>query len=212
MLVVHGGSWFSVGQGGVAAMRADADRWRARGWRTLNVTYRACAQSLGDVQWFYDRARKLWGDALPYCALGASAGGHLALELAASRNGLYCVIAQAGVTDAAGLLAGGEGPRRLYNTMLSAFGPDNLTALSPARNPGALAATRVLYVAATADPVVPAAQGDALQQGIRGANPNAYVDVLGLPDGDVQWVHRAVSSAGLGEYFAREAKLVAPLG
>src|SRR4051794_12887640 len=35
MLVIHGGGWFTVGGHAVETMRPEADRWRARGWRTL---------------------------------------------------------------------------------------------------------------------------------------------------------------------------------
>ncbi len=51
MLVIHGGGWTASGVGGVQAMRPDADRWRARGWETVNLTYRPCAQSTTDVLW-----------------------------------------------------------------------------------------------------------------------------------------------------------------
>ena len=98
MMVIHGGGWSLHGPGAVASMRSRADRWRAEGWRTLNVGYRPCADSVQDVRWFYDRARELWNTAGPFCVMGSSAGGHLALMLAASRPGVACAIAHAGPT------------------------------------------------------------------------------------------------------------------
>jgi acetyl esterase/lipase len=217
MLVIHGGGWASVGAGGVASMRGDADRWRARGWRTLNFTYRACRQSFDDVLWFYDHARQLWGDALPFCALGASAGGHLALELAGARS-LDCVVDQAGPTDTTSLQGqstpsgGTDGPRKLYNMMVSVFGPDDLQWWSPARFPKYLTGTRILYASGSGDPLVPAAQGTTLRDSVQSADPDAYVDVDQLAKGTVSWVHAPVTQAALDEYYAREQRLVAPLG
>ena len=43
MLVLHGGGWSSVGEAKLRVTRADAERWRARGWRTVNASYRPCA-------------------------------------------------------------------------------------------------------------------------------------------------------------------------
>jgi acetyl esterase/lipase len=56
MLVIHGGAWMKTGIGAVQSMRPDANRWRARGWETVNLTYRACGQTATDVLWFYDKA------------------------------------------------------------------------------------------------------------------------------------------------------------
>src|SRR5438034_834557 len=99
MILLHGGGWYLNGPGAAATERGNADRWRAKGWRTLNISYRPCGASFADVQWFYDQARAQWGTAMPYCAMGSSAGGHLALMLAASRSTLDCVEDDAGPTD-----------------------------------------------------------------------------------------------------------------
>lgn len=48
MLVIHGGAWTVNSVGLVQSMRADSDCWRARGWQTVNLTYRACAESVGE--------------------------------------------------------------------------------------------------------------------------------------------------------------------
>jgi acetyl esterase/lipase len=219
ILVIHGGGWYSVGPGDVAAMRPEADRWRARGWRTLNITYRPCSQSFADVQWFYDRARTLWGPTLPYCATGSSAGGHLALLLAASRATVSCVVSQAGPTDAFTLKSqltanpsatgASDGPKWTYNLMTAAFGgEDQLNWWSPALwkiN------ARVLWGVAANDWYVPYAQGTELRDKMLGSDPAAYIDVQKLDAGTTPWVHNSVSDAALQSFYAAEDKLVAPL-
>jgi acetyl esterase/lipase len=218
MVIIHGGGWVSGGPGALAAMRGDADRWRARGWRTLNVSYRPCSDSLTDVLWFYDQARRLWGDSLPYCAMGASAGGHLALALAAVRDGVDCVIDQSGPTDVQTLrdestpTGGTDAPRRVYNMMVAAVGPDNLRWWSPAQFPERLAGTRILYASAVNDAFTPFAQGTELRDNIKSVAPGAYVDLMQLAKGSVQWVHNPVTADALQAYYDREKKLVAPLG
>jgi acetyl esterase/lipase len=218
MLIIHGGSWFLVGPGAVAGMRADADRWRARGWRTLNLDYRACATSLLDTRWFYDAARARWGTALPYCALGTSAGGHLALALALTRPGLFCLIDRAGPPDPLALPdertvpTGRDGARRAYNWMVAAFGPDALGWWYPPLSAPPFASTRILYASAANDVYVPAAQGRALRAKVLAADPRAYVDVVRLRAGAVPFVHANVAERSLLRYEERERRLVAPLG
>jgi len=99
MLVIHGGGWTASSIGGVQAMRADAERWRSRGWETVNVSYRPCGQSASDALWFYDKARARFGAGAKICTLGTSAGGHLALNVGAYSPDVYCAVSQAGPTD-----------------------------------------------------------------------------------------------------------------
>jgi acetyl esterase/lipase len=214
MLVINGGGWFMNGPGMVASDRTDADQWRAAGWRTVNLTYRACNQSFADVQWFYDQARTLWGSNLPYCALGGSAGGNLALLLAASRSTVSCVISEAGPTDALSIknqttpAGGSDGPRWVYNLLAAAVSPEMTTWWSPALF--AIHA-RVLWAISTGDPYIPWSQGTELQSKMLTADPSAYVDLLQLPSGTTPWVHANISSAALSSFQAAEQQLVAPL-
>jgi len=83
LILFHGGGWSSNGSGAAASVRGEADRWRARGWRTVNSSYRPCGSSLIDALSLYDRVRETYGSASPVCTLGQSAGGHLALMVAA---------------------------------------------------------------------------------------------------------------------------------
>ena len=124
LLLFHGGGWTSNGGGAAQSIRGEANRWRARGWRTVNASYRPCGRSIEDVLSLYDRVRSTYGGTSPVCTFGQSAGGHLALMVAARRpGGVRCVVNQAGPTDAPALASQGafdpagtgaqtNGPRR----------------------------------------------------------------------------------------------------
>jgi acetyl esterase/lipase len=224
MLVIHGGSWSATGSGAVQTMRPDADRWRARGWETVNLTYRPCGQSLGDVLWFYDAARAWFGPDAVVGAIGTSAGATLALLLAASRTGVYGVVSQAGPTDlttiqaevaydpATGLYDQTNGGRFVHNLGAAAFGAENLSVYSPAAQAtSGLNGTRVLQAFSADDRLVPYEQAADLAGAMLVANPAAYVDDLQLPVGTIPFGHGKVTQAALDDFHAREARLVAPL-
>jgi acetyl esterase/lipase len=223
MLVIHGGSWAANGSFWVQTMRSDADRWRARGWETVNLTYRSCGQSLGDVLWFYDSART-WFGAATICALGTSAGAHLALLLGANRSDLYCAVSQAGPTDlstiqnertynpATGLHDSTLGGRLVHNLGAAAFGEENLAAYSPVAQASAtLMNTRVLQAFSADDAFVPFQQAADLAEAVRAANPSAYVDDVQLATGTIPFGHGLVTPAALDDFYGREERLVAPL-
>lgn len=224
MLVIHGGGWMKTGMGAVEFVRGDAERWRARGWATVNLTYRACGQSLDDVLWFYDQARAWFGPRTKICALGTSAGGTLALLLGANRPDLYCAVSQAGPTDlrsildelaydpVSGLHDQTTGGRLVYNLAAAAFGEENLARFSPAALArGTLSRTRVLQALSADDPLVSFEQVTALADAMRAANPAAYVDEIQLAPGTIPFGHGRVTQAALGDFHAREERLVAPL-
>jgi hypothetical protein len=223
MLVIHGGAWQKTATGAVQAMRPDADRWRARGWETVNLTYRACGQSLDDVLWFHDGARRWFGPDATICAHGFSAGATLALLVGASRPGLYCVVSQAGPTDfttiqreTASDPATGQGqtlgPRWVHNLGAAAFGEENLARVSPAAlAAGTLGNTRLLQAFSADDPLVPYQQAADLADAMRAANPAAYVDDLQLAAGTIPFGHGHVTQAALDDYHAHEEQLVAPI-
>jgi acetyl esterase/lipase len=225
MLVIHGGAWTLTGAGAVKVMRPDADRWRARGWETVNLTYRACGHSRDDVLWFYDQARTWYGANATICTLGESAGGHLALQVGAERPDLYCAVSMAGPTDLTRIQdehvydpATGEhdstlGGRWVHNLAAAAFGEENLPRYSPAANADAsLRSTRVLQGFSAHDTAVPYQQGADLADSMRAANPDAYVDTLQLAAGTIRFVHAPVTQAALDEFHAHEEQLVAPVG
>ena len=99
VMIIHGGGWQIVGKQQVIASRPQADFFSEHGWGTYNIDYRAGSKSLADVLSAYDRLRKRAGSSAPVCAWGGSAGGHLAMMLAAFRSTLDCVISEAGPTD-----------------------------------------------------------------------------------------------------------------
>jgi acetyl esterase/lipase len=223
MVLFHGGGWATNGGGAVQDLRGDADRWRARGWRTVNSSYRACGLSVTDATSMYDHVRAAYGAALPVCILGQSSGGHLALMVASRRpGGVDCVINQAGPTDAVSLPTQGAYdpvsatqtnlPKWVHNLMVAAFGQENLLAMSPIQYVGAgLTATRVLAVSAAHDDLVPYEQMTQLRDAIRTADPTAYVQTLQLSAGAQPFVHAPVSQAALDAYWQAELDLVAPL-
>ena len=225
MLVIHGGGWTYTSIGGIQAMRPDADRWRARGWQTVNLTYRPCGQSVADVLWFHDKARAGFGAGAKICAMGTSAGGHLALLIAAQRPSVHCVVSLAGPTDlrtiagepaydaATGQLTQTVGGRWIHNLGAAAFGAENLVAHSPAAQPSpTLKGTRVLQAFSADDAMVPWQQAADLAGAMLAADPAAYVESLRLAAGTIPFAHGAVTQAALDEFYAREAQLVAPPG
>ena len=226
MLVIHGGGWVTTGTGAVQAYgRAEADRWRARGFETVNLTYRGCGLSVADATWFYDKARARFGAPAKICATGISAGGHLALMLAATRPDVYCVDSQAGPTDlrviqdqlaydpATGTLSQTWGGRWAHNIGAAAFGEENLAAVSPAASAaGPLRNTRLLQGFSADDYLVPWAQATTLGDAVLAANAAAYVDNDRLaPGSTVAFGHGRTTQAGLDDFFAREVQLVSPI-
>ena len=78
-----------------------AQRFNAGGWETFNIDYHPLARSRADVARAYDAVRARVGPNVPICAMGASAGGTLALLLSVDRPSLACVMSWAGPTDLA---------------------------------------------------------------------------------------------------------------
>jgi acetyl esterase/lipase len=224
MLVIHGGSWTATSVGAVQTMRADADRWRARGWETVNLSYRACGQSAADALWFYDRTRAWFGAGATLCTLGTSAGGHLALLIGAQRPGLYCAVSVAGPTDlrriqgesafnpASGAYDQTIGGSLVHNLAAAAFGAENLAAYSPAAQASpTLTSTRVLQGFSADDALVPYQQAADLADAMRAADPAAYVESVQLEIGTVPFGHGRVTQAALDDFYEHEAQLVAPV-
>jgi len=226
MIAIHGGGWWGVGRSVTALERPAATLWRNRGWLTLNIDYRGCAQSFPDVLWFHDAARQLVGPALPLCVTGVSSGAHLALMMASSRPDVACVIAEGPpanlltlpnqtaynpVTRKSDQTAG---PRRVYYQAVAAFGESQLAALSPALHPGR---ARLLLATATQDSTIPTAQGQEMAAAATAANPGTYADVDQLAPGLVIFTHvdptkgTGVSRAAYNDYLVRQLKTVAPV-
>ncbi len=218
MILLHGGGWFQVGNGVMQGMRGEADRWRSRGWRTVNSSYRACGASSEDVVAVHDRVVATYGRQAPTCASGQSSGGHLALLLAALRPSLACVISEGGPADLLSLAGQSEpdahgqrssfGPITVVNMAVAAFGADRLASMSPTR---LTVRARTLFALAAQDVAIPFAQARGFVAAQKARNRDAYVDTLHLGVGDVRWVHGLVSPKSLSALREREKLLVAPL-
>lgn len=223
VLVVHGGGWQEHGPGKVEELRPEAAAWRERGWATLNVTYRPCAQSVGDVFTFYRLLRASVGPDVLVCATGRSAGAHLVLLLAMFFPDLDCAIAQAGPIDLVDLLDEGASPRqvagarRVYELAAGAFGiGPSLDLASPRTWVADLGPTRILLATATDDPLIPLDQARAFAAAVGAASPGADVRVVELPApppgaDTVPFVHGTITEATLADYRSAEDALVAPL-
>lgn len=236
MLVIHGGAWQDEGEASAASELnlADADRWRARGWKTIAVSYRPSRQgpagswpallgpappvvegsatrSIEDVTWFYDEVRRWLGAEIPVCASGWSSGGHLALLLAALRPSLDCAIAQAAPTDLPALRASGT----LGGLVAEfAFGPRSTTAPADAFSPVTVVdgiGARLLLATAANDTWVPPFQMDAMRGAMARAGKARRITTLRLTEGPLAFWHGTVSAASLAELRRREARLAEEL-
>lgn len=224
MMIVHGGGWFLVGRRALQTERRRAAAWQAAGWWTVNVTYRGCAKSIGDVVTFFDLVRARVGPGVPICLEGVSAGGQLAQAVAARRDAA-CVISIAGPSDLPAIAAQGKrqakrgessrldkGAERLKNLATAAFGSNaGVRQASPIQQAASIRA-RLLLATAADDWLVPLAQDRNLGTAVRRARPDAYVDVLVLAPGSRRFGHGSASDAALADFGARLARLVASFG
>jgi acetyl esterase/lipase len=220
MLVVHGGAWVLSGPPMLSQARPVADAWRSRGWATANVDYRPCGHSLQDMLTQYDLIRAKVGPATPICLDGESAGGHLALMVAALRPDVACVAARAAPTngetlpsqDATDPVTGAASrgaPQQLAIGMARAFGQSALRAFSPTTYANSITA-RLLLATVANDTIVPPAQATELASAVRASRPDAYVRVLSMGAGPKPWVHGSTTDADLQALAAAGGELVSP--
>jgi acetyl esterase/lipase len=97
-MVIHGGGWVFVGPNAVRT-KLGPDFFNPRGWGVYSVDYRSGQRSFWDTLAAYRHLRARVGYRIPVCLLGQSAGGQLALLVAAVRPSVSCVISEAGPTD-----------------------------------------------------------------------------------------------------------------
>jgi acetyl esterase/lipase len=224
MILIHGGGWYITGHNALAAERPFANAWRSRGWTTVNIDYRACQGSVGDVVHMYDLVRGNVGPNVPICLQGESAGGHLALMVAAARSDVACVsvagtptdlayIAKQGANEAAsgnGAPGIAKGAAKTRNFAIAAFGKANLATSSPTTYAKDIRA-RVLIATAAGDDLIPYGQAEELAAAIAEGNPNPYVDIVRMAPGDVASIHAGVSQAAADDYANRLTQLVDPI-
>lgn len=232
ILLIHGGAWQDDGEASVTSdlNLAEAERWQARGWRTIALSHRpsregpasawralfgplppvvpgSATRSIEDVAWFYDEVKQTTPPGTPICASGWSSGGHLALLLAALRPELACVVAQAAPTNLPALAAEGTlgGIAATF-----AFGAAHTTAPADAFSPVALASAiraQVLLATAENDEWVPASQMDAMRAAMASAGRSRQIKTLRLAAGSQEFWHGTVSAAALTELRRTENRL-----
>jgi dienelactone hydrolase len=216
VLLLHPGGWMPTGSWAAAYMRPDADRWRARGWRTVNASYRGCGASIDDVVAFVDHIRARMPDDQPLCIVGISAGAQLALLAAARRPvAVDCVVSHSGPTDLQALATqqaydpatGGRstnGPIYVHNLAVAAFGAENLMEMSPNRWP---IAARMLVAVGEQDWALASSQATAFASAQLALHATARVEVLLLPAGPVTWGHGSVAATAIDAFHAAETAL-----
>jgi acetyl esterase/lipase len=185
MLMIHGGAWHGTNPDKVRQLRRQARFFARRGWLVWNVDYRPELEGLTDVRRWRDllaaRHRRL-----PLCAYGRSAGGHLALMLAARGDRLDCVISEGGPTDLTRV-----GPNlvdrvpEVFGDRLAHYSPLHYARRADRRFPGA---KRILLGSARQDPKVPIAP---IRDFARAMPQRATL--FALRPGGVKFVHAPVN-------------------
>jgi pimeloyl-ACP methyl ester carboxylesterase len=196
LLLIHGGGWKGADALSFNSEVEIATAYQRLGYETLTFDYRGGAHSIQDAEMFYRLARKRVGPRFPICALGPSAGGHIALMLAIENPDLSCVIDFAGPTDLVSL-ATQPGGNIAYQLAVKAFGANSLANYSPALRARSIRA-KVMLVFAQGDPIVPVQQGLEMAQALPGAQ------LIVLPAGPVGFVHSGVAVAPYDASLAAE--------
>ncbi len=220
VILVHGGGWVDVGPGQMEFVRRTlSPHWLARGWATVISGYRGCRQSIDDVLALYDLVRARVGPSTPIGVVGESAGGHLALLLAAERGDLAFVAARAAPTSALQLggemafdrATGGQDgtvPRLLAAGWRGTFGEREWrTRFNPLHRVREIRG-RVLLAQSVIDPVIPVAQMTRMLDALRAARPHQWTEGV-LLNRTEPFPHVA-PTASLAEYYGAELRMIAP--
>lgn len=219
VLVIHGGGWQAVGKSAVKSVRANAAFFRAHGWGTYNIDYRKGIRSLPDVLSAYDALRRnVVGPRVPICVWGGSAGGNLALLLAARRKRVACVITEGAPTDLTRFTSEPAygtspeaGPNFIKQTgILPSFGgsPQSLWRWSPVRVARHIRA-RLLLGASSTDPYVPQQQMAEMQYA-RPANTTTML-LPGSSATPTNFTHASITPSALACWHQAELRLLASL-
>jgi dienelactone hydrolase len=220
MIVIHGGGWQTQGKASVDAENYAAKFFQTHGWSTYNIDYRPGPQSLPDVLSAYDWLRRRVGNRT-ICAWGSSAGGNLALLLAAWRPAMACVISEAGPTDliswphqtawAPPGVSPHTGPVYAYeHFMLPTLGVRNLRTFSPVYRARRIRA-RLLLGCSTWDYWCPPQQPREMAR----ARPQAtaVMFLAGSPrTASLNFTHANVTSSALVAWQHAEVELLTRLG
>jgi acetyl esterase/lipase len=191
VILLHGGGW----QPNRAAFEGEmplAANLQQRGYATVVVGYGEGETGFRQVEQVFSKARKRYPD-LPICAHGFSAGGTLALLLAAREPDLACVVGLVTPTDLT--TVEDQGGDEVHDLAVKAFGEDQLGRWSPVRSADGIDA-KVLLIPAQDDPIVPIAQA---REFVR-AHPETELDVIPAGPTPVDFLHGAgATPAGVQE-------------
>ena len=225
MMMLHGGGWYTVGQGALDITQGNADLWRDVGWESVNVDYLPCRRAFTSALAMYDLVRAHYPESVPVCISGDSAGAQLALLIAAKRRTVACVIANSPPTDLVRIRRQGlnaatagvapsllrTGAEATGGVALAAFGRLGIRPASPIRS-AAKIHTRVLLATARDDILIPVAQIAAMERALRKANPGGHVVADVLEPGSQRFVHGTASPDEVADYYRSVGELVAPFG
>lgn len=192
LLIIHGGGWRGNDPVQFRASEAAARGYQKVGYATVAVEYRAGRTGIEDVDRIYAAARRRAGPDVPICALGGSAGGHVALMLAVRHADLACVIGDAAPTDLTAYPKMGPGGRQAVAGFVG-----QLAKYSPVRHARSIRA-KLLLAYAENDSTVPVSQGRAMKR----ADPALTLVVL--PPGPTPFVHSGVTSVAKARLQAQK--------
>jgi dienelactone hydrolase len=189
VILIHGGGW-QPNQFAYEAEMPLATTLQKQNLATVVVGYDAGATGFRQVEQVYKQARKRY-PGLPICAHGISAGGTLALMLAAKEPSLTCVADLIGPTDLTTLESQGGG--EVHDLAVTAFGADQLGNYSPVKFANQIKA-KVLIVLTATDPIIPPEQGPEFVK----AHPGTKFTLIPAGSTAVDWLHGAkVDEAGI---------------
>jgi acetyl esterase/lipase len=215
LLEIHGGGWLLVGSNAVRIARRWTRPYRAAGWRVYNIDYRPGALSYWDSLRALDHLRRR-AAGKPICIAGQSAGGHLALLLAAARRWVRCVVTEGAPTNLVSMAdqaayspRGGRqlhGPQFIIRSYaIPSFGADRLWRWSPIRVAHRIRA-QVLMATSDRDPFVSVSQ----QEEMRRRLGRRRVRTMVLPGTHTtdNFTHAPVSPRSLRAYHAAVRRLL----
>jgi acetyl esterase/lipase len=190
---IHGGAWYGVGRTLSMTVREDLERWRRHGWHGVIVDYPKGGAAVESLLRAYDRVRARY-PGLPVCLYGESAGGHLALLVAAARPDVACVETAGAPTDLE-RIDPARGPRAAHADRNARMAFPDLRAASPARMS---IRAPVLVTHLRPDPVIGVAHAFRVRASRR----------VVLEPGAVGWVHGGVDGASMAALLAAEAAFI----
>lgn len=190
---IHGGAWYGVGRELSMTVRDDLERWRRHGWHGVIVDYPKGGAALESVLRSYDKVRARY-PGLPVCLYGESAGGHLALLVAAARPDVACVETAGAPTDLAAIDPS-RSPRAAHAARNARLAFPDLRAASPA---GKAIRAPLLVTHLRTDPVIGVAHAYRMRAERR----------VVLEPGPLGWVHGGVSAGSLAALQRAEAAFI----